>query len=248
MPPTNSQLFYSVNKSKIFVRMPIRIGVFAPYGAQTLDAACVDVLGSMSKEYLSLILELPSYIAADLAPSTTFSYINSPSQGDKIELTSGIVMKATHNYEDEDVAPGKLDIVIIPGPDPNTVLEEPALDWLRKQFATPGVDILSICTGIFLVGASGIGNNKTVSGPRGLQKQLSEKFPKMKLAGEKYRWVRDGNLWSSGEYILWLFSGRAIANIDFVKAVSRTVTISWLLMLGRQPSTGLDLFARLALS
>lgn len=182
--------------------MPVRIGVFAPHGAQTLDVACVDVLGSMSKEYLSLILELPSYIAADLAPSTTFSYINSPSQGDEIELTSGMVMKATHNYDDEEVAPGKLDIVIIPGPDPNTVLDEPALEWLRKQFATPGVDVLSICTGIFLVGASGIGNNKTVSGPRGLQKQLSEKFPKMKLAGEKYRWVRDGKLWSSGKYTL----------------------------------------------
>lgn len=179
-------------------KMSIRIGVFIPNGAQTLDVACVDILGSMSQEYLSLLKDIPPDVAA-LAAQTTIAYINSPSQGDEILLTSGATLKATHNYADPKVAPGQLDIVVVPGPDPTTVFDDEATTWLRKHFEQGTVDVLSICTGIFLVGASGIGDGRTVSGPRGLQSQLEQTFPKMKLAGDKYRWVHDGHLWSSGK-------------------------------------------------
>ncbi|KJZ77859.1 hypothetical protein HIM_02496 [Hirsutella minnesotensis 3608] len=46
--------------------------------------------------------------------------------------------------------------------------------------------------------AAGIANGRLASGPRGFQDTLRKRFPEMKLAGDKYRWVRDGNFWSSG--------------------------------------------------
>lgn len=35
----------------------VRIGVFIPYPAQLLDAACIDIFASMSKEYFALVGE-----------------------------------------------------------------------------------------------------------------------------------------------------------------------------------------------
>ncbi|UNI21028.1 hypothetical protein JDV02_007059 [Purpureocillium takamizusanense] len=177
----------------------IRIGVFIPYGAQTLDTACVDVLGVMSREYLSAIPQLPAHVSA-LAPHVSVSYITTPTQGVDIPLTSGMTIRATHSYGDAAVAPGELDVVLVPGPDPSLPLDddEGALAWLRGQAGAEGVDVLSVCTGLFLCGAAGIADGRRASGPRGLQWMLKERFPGVELVGDEYRWVRDGNFWSSG--------------------------------------------------
>ncbi|KAM0437719.1 hypothetical protein ACHAPT_002084 [Fusarium lateritium] len=175
----------------------LRIGVFIPTGAQFLDVATVDVLASMSKEYLSGLPALPTHIG-ELAPSTKVIYITSPKLFPDVPLTANLSIRATHTYEDEDVTPGKLDIVVVPGPDPRETFEEGATSWLRGQFHTKSVDILSVCTGALLCGAAGILEGRTVSGPRGMQDELVKRHPGVKLVGEKYRWVQDGNLWSSG--------------------------------------------------
>ncbi|KAJ6786277.1 hypothetical protein PWT90_00817 [Aphanocladium album] len=179
----------------------IKIGVFVPCGAQLLDLACVDVLGVMSKEYFSALRRavplLPAHVV-DLAPDVSLYYISSPEQGSDIPLTSGATLKATHLYTDEEVSPGKLDIVMVPGPDPAIDFSDGSLQWLREQAGTSGVDILCVCTGIFLCASAGIVDGKRASGPRGLQALLKDKFPKVKLVGDNYRWVQDGNFWSSG--------------------------------------------------
>ncbi|KAL2685249.1 hypothetical protein Neosp_006346 [[Neocosmospora] mangrovei] len=175
----------------------LRIGVFVPTGAQFLDVATVDVLASMSKEYLGGLPHLPAHIA-ELAPSTKIIYITSPELFPDVPLTANLSIRATYTYEDEAVAPGKLDIVVVPGPDPSASFDDGTTKWLRDQFHTKGVDILSVCTGVFLCAAAGILDGKTVSGPRGLQNEMVKRHPKVKLVGEKYRWVQDGNIWSSG--------------------------------------------------
>ncbi|KAJ3473127.1 hypothetical protein NLG97_g10501 [Lecanicillium saksenae] len=179
----------------------IKIGIFIPCGAQFLDVACVDSLGTMSKKYFGelarAVPSFPSHVA-DLAPDVSLYYITTPEQGSDIPLTSGAVLKATHVYTDEGVAPGKLDIVVVPGPDPDSKFSDASLSWLKKQAETPGVDILCICTGIFICASAGIVDGKRASGPRGLQSILNKRFPKVKLVGDNYRWVQDGNFWSSG--------------------------------------------------
>ncbi|KAH7328396.1 ThiJ/PfpI family protein [Stachybotrys elegans] len=175
----------------------VRIGVFIPTMAQTLDTATVDVLGVMSKEYMGVLDSLPAHVAA-MAPNVSVFYITSPSVGENIPMTSGMTIKATHFYTDPEVAPGKLDIVLVPGPDPKDQFEKPALDWLKAQSEAEGVDVLSVCTGIYICAAAGIVDGKLVSGPRGLQDDLVKKFPGIQLVGDNHRWVQDGNFWSSG--------------------------------------------------
>lgn len=179
--------------------MDIKIGVFVPVGVQFLDVAAVDILGVMSKEYLSDLDVLPARVTT-LAPSATFYYISTPDQGKTVPVSSGGSLQVTHFYNDPGVAPGQLDIVVIPGPlQVGCDIDEGALKWLRSQFDAPGVDILSICTGMFVCAAAGITENKKVCAPRGLELNLRAQFPNAILAPRNMRWIQQGNLWSSGK-------------------------------------------------
>ncbi|KAK1600001.1 ThiJ/PfpI family protein [Colletotrichum navitas] len=186
----------------------VKVGVFIPTECQLLDMACVDVLASMSQEYLSLLPMLPKHIPA-LAPSMSFFYITAPAtaSGESTEphslgllqLTAGAKIQATHDISHPDVQPGKLDILLVPGPEPSTDWDEDVLGFLKdhaEQRET--TDVLSICTGVFLCGAAGVLEGKMVCGPRGFQDVLRKRFPGAEFVGEKYRWFQDGNFWSCG--------------------------------------------------
>lgn len=152
----------------------------------------------MSHDYFRQMSNMLPKHLIDLAPDVSFAYITSPKAGELVPLTSGMTIKATNFYTDEEVRPGKLDIIMVPGPNPEDTFEDEALDWLREQSNTPGVDVLCVCTGLFLCASAGIVDGKHASGPRGLQDQLTSMFPKIKLVGDNQRWARDGNFWSSG--------------------------------------------------
>ncbi|KAJ2990524.1 hypothetical protein NUW58_g2907 [Xylaria curta] len=175
----------------------IKIGVFVPGSAQLLDLACVDVFHMMSKEYLSVIPILPKHIV-DLAPSIQIFYIASSKTKPMIMLSAELNIRATHDIRDAEVQPGELDILLVPGPDPNAEWEKPILDFLAAHSKCETTDVLSVCTGIFMCGAAGLLGGRTVCGPRGLQHMIKQKYPTATLVGEKYRWIQDGNLWSGG--------------------------------------------------
>ncbi|KAK0657494.1 class I glutamine amidotransferase-like protein [Cercophora newfieldiana] len=179
-------------------RKTVRLGVFMPAGAQLLDTACVDVLASMSYEYLSLLDGLAPPPILNIAPSVKIFHIGSVQPGEQIGLTAGVNTKCTNHYSDAEVEPGKLDIVLIPGPDPRSTYEKAALEWLAAHAARPETDILSVCTGIFVCGEAGLLKGKTVCGPRGLQSQLKTKFEGATWVGDSFRWIQDGNFWSCG--------------------------------------------------
>ncbi|KAI1352543.1 ThiJ/PfpI family protein [Xylaria sp. FL0043] len=176
----------------------VKIGVYIPNGSQLLDLACIDVFHMMSKEYLSLLPMLPKHIV-DLAPSVEILYITAPKlKSDTVPLTASLNVRATHDITDAEVQPGKLDIVLVPGPDPSDSYEQPVLDFLKAHSECKTTDVLSVCTGIYLCGAAGLLDGRTACGPRGLQDDIKKKHPAAKLVGEKYRWVQDGNFWSCG--------------------------------------------------
>ncbi|KAI7767716.1 hypothetical protein LZL87_001590 [Fusarium oxysporum] len=150
----------------------LRIGVFMPSSVQLLDLATVDVLASRSKEYLHLF-PLPAHIS-EIAPSTKITYITSPKLFPAVNLTADLSVRASHTYEDDDVGPGKLDIIVVPGTDLADEFEEASAKWLRDHFNTVGVDVL------------------------GLQDEIIQKYPNTHFVEEEYRWIQDGNLWSSG--------------------------------------------------
>jgi transcriptional regulator GlxA family with amidase domain len=181
----------------------IKIGVYIPSDTQLLDLACVDVFYMMSKEYISILPMVPKHMAA-IAPSVSISYITVGAADKKdpiVQLTSFVNIVASHDISHPDVQPGKMDIILVPGPDPNAKFSEEVTDFLKKHAECPTTDILSVCTGIYLCGEAGILKGRTACGPRGLQDDLAKRYSGVKLVGTKYRWIQDGNFWSSGEWI-----------------------------------------------
>jgi transcriptional regulator GlxA family with amidase domain len=182
-------------------RLTIRIGVFAPSSCQILDMACVDIFGMMSIEYLSFMKDmLPAHLLS-LAPSISFYYISALPAGSPLLLTAGMSMVTTHHLSDPEVGPGRLDVVLVPGPDPSVGWDQDVLQWLSAQSKSEGTGVLCICTGIFICGEAGLLDGRTACGPRGIQSIIKKKWPSVTLVGEKLRWVQDGNFWSSGKFI-----------------------------------------------
>ncbi|PHH59691.1 hypothetical protein CDD81_2663 [Ophiocordyceps australis] len=176
----------------------IHIGVYMANDSQVLDTAAVDILGCMSKQFISTLPRgLPPNITWDQVPDVKVSYITADEQGQDMIMSSDMVVRATHTIDDEEVAPGKLDMVVVPGPSRWNNLDKRGLDWVREQY-TKGVDILSICTGIFICCDAGIASGKKATGPKPLQKLLKAKYPDVDFQGDKYRYLQDGNFWSSG--------------------------------------------------
>lgn len=178
----------------------LRIGVFVPEGAQLLDLSPIDLFGMLDPKYLA-VCGLPAPLVA-LGVPTTIEYIALPKTGSHMELTASAFLRVSKTTKDSDVQPGQLDIILIPGPDPQATFDEEALDFLRAHAAWRGkdgsvVDFLSVCTGAFLLGASGVLDGKNASGPRALVSTLRKRFPEVKWFDDK-RWVKDGNIWSSG--------------------------------------------------
>jgi transcriptional regulator GlxA family with amidase domain len=180
-------------------RPTVRVGVFMPTTTQLLDGACIDIIGSMSWQYLQSFEYLVPKTVRDMAPNVDIHYIGSVKAGEHIQVSANQKIVATNHFSDAEVAPGKLEIVIVPGPDPFTKQDEKALKWLRLQSSSEGTDILSVCTGIFICGQAGLLQGKTVCGPRPMQNAIKEQgFGVKELVGHKYRWVQDGNFWSAG--------------------------------------------------
>ncbi|AEO70041.1 uncharacterized protein THITE_2156026 [Thermothielavioides terrestris NRRL 8126] len=184
-------------------RKTVRIGVFIPADCQLLDMACIDIFGTMSYEYFSLVKGLVPAPMLNLAPSVQISYISTIQPGELIPLTASARVSCTHHLSHPAVQPGQLDIVLVPGPDPTIDWtdgdKKAALEWLAAHAARPETDILCVCTGIYLCGAAGLLKGKKACGPRALQGDLAKKFEGVEWVGEELRWVRDGNFWSSGE-------------------------------------------------
>lgn len=185
----------------------LRIGVYIPAGCQLLDMSGIDLFGMLTPTYLSAC-QLPEPLVSLGIPST-IHYISVPSSGAHTELTASAFLRVTKTTEDKDVQPGMLDILLVPGPDPRLVFDEGSLSFLRNHGEWEGTngkrtDILSVCTGIFLMGQSGLLKGRSASGPRALIPRLRKEFPETTWVDDR-RWVIDGHIWSSGKPLLSTF-------------------------------------------
>ncbi|TGO20551.1 hypothetical protein BPAE_0286g00080 [Botrytis paeoniae] len=178
----------------------LRIGVFMPAGCQLLDMSGIDIFSMLSPEYLSAC-GLPAPLVA-LGISCTIYYISLPSTGPEVELTANAFLRISKTTTDNEVQPGMLDVMMVPGPNPRIVSDQNTRTFLKSYAEWRGengekVDILSICRGTFLVAQSGVVKGLSASGPRALIPRLKKEFPDTKWVDDR-RWVVDGNMWSSG--------------------------------------------------
>lgn len=192
-------------------RDTVRIGVFIPSECQLLDQACIDVFASMSYEYLSRLSDFLPQTIIDVAPSVQIHYIGSVQRDEPIPLTANQRILATDHFSDPEVAPGKLDIVIVPGPFFDSPFTDEAADWLHRQGTCETTDILSVCSGVLLCGKAGLLEGRKACGPRGAQSYLIEHCGKnVEFVGTKLRWVQSGNFWSAGKCSPGLWSVHTI--------------------------------------
>ena len=182
---------------------PLRIGVLILPPSQLLDVSPIDLFGMLTREYLEacrlpaplLALGIPveiHYISATASPqleSTTLPEVA------LAECTANAALRVTATIHDMIVAPGKLDIVLIPGPDPSLDPPEGMGKFIKNHFDAQCV-IMSVCTGIFPLAASGVLKGRKATGPRALLSELRKKYPE--TAWSDKRWCKDGNIWSSG--------------------------------------------------
>jgi hypothetical protein len=179
----------------------LRIGVFIPKGCQLLDMSPIDLFGMLSPKYLEACF-LPAPLVALGIPST-IHYISVPSTGTHVELTASVSLKLSNTVYDKEVQPGMLDILLVPGPDPSVIFDEEVFRFVRGHTDWQGkngerTDLLSVCTGCFVLAQSGVLKGKRASGPRAIVPSLKSKFVDTKWVDDK-RWVKDGNIWTSGK-------------------------------------------------
>ncbi|RMZ79690.1 hypothetical protein DV738_g3230, partial [Chaetothyriales sp. CBS 135597] len=198
----------------------LNVGVLFVTTTQLLDLASVDLLAMTEKIYLRG-LELPDPVVQLGLDSVNIEFISenvtvpvgvpsgplinhtafaAPEQTTLLSTSGKLNLQLTADITSPSVAPGKLDILVIPGPDPSTVPSPATAEFIRSHASTGTTDILIICTGSFIAAHSGILDGKTATGPRPLvESHLRKAFPKVNWTNDS-RWVIDdsGRIWSSG--------------------------------------------------
>ncbi|EKG09114.1 hypothetical protein MPH_13897 [Macrophomina phaseolina MS6] len=190
----------------------IRIGVLVLPGAQLLDTASIDIFGTASRQYFESIAAVPRPIVQK-APNVSIIYISNVTAGDSIPVTSAMKLHCDHHFSEPSVKPGELDILLVPGNDPDRQADDNLSAWLAAHGKDQTTDILSVCTGLYLCGWARLLKGRKVCGPRPQQLDLKQKFADQNATflGHELRWVQDGNFWSSGSYCAFSYN-RSKAN------------------------------------
>jgi putative intracellular protease/amidase len=177
---------------------PLKIGLLlpSPTPIQLLDLSAIDLLYMTTATYLSSCPMLPKPLLSQSRPCT-IDYISASPPGSLHACTSNLSVRTTASLSDPAVAPGQLDLLLVPGPAPGIVPGEEVLAFLRAHFEA-GAHVLGICTGVFVCGYAGILEGKWVTGPRALIPMLREKFPGAEKWDESRRVVKDGRVWTCG--------------------------------------------------
>jgi transcriptional regulator GlxA family with amidase domain len=175
----------------------LRIGVLIPEEVQLLDLASVDLFSLLSRDYLARC-GLPEEIVSRGIPKVQFFYIADKTAGDHQETTARARIRLTHAIGDEEVRPGSLDIILVPGPFPPANTTKDVKAWAQAHNAEKTV-FLIVCTGSFVAGNCGVLDGKHATGPRPLEAELRKLYPLAKWDFSK-RWLRDDNVWSSGKW------------------------------------------------
>lgn len=174
----------------------VHIGVLIVPPIQLLDLSPIDLFAMMSRDYFEdCRLPKPLLDAAIPTADLKITYISRGGPGQTAPTTARLGLAIDAGLDDTSVAPGKLDILMIPGPPPGMRPEEEVLQFVRAHVES-GVDLLTICSGVFVAGYAGVLDGKRATGTRGVQDMLEKDFPRVKWEDKRY--INDGKIWTSG--------------------------------------------------
>ena len=172
---------------------PTHVAVLLLPPVQLLDAAPVDLFSMLTADYLRAC-RLPQPLLEGAVP-VRISYVAAAGPAAVADTTAAAGLRVTHALSAEEVGPGAVDVLLIPGPDPAAVPSEAAKEFVRAH-AAAGAVVMSVCTGAFVAGHAGVLDGRQATGPRALLGELRKKFPK--ATWHDKRWVQDGKVWTSG--------------------------------------------------
>jgi transcriptional regulator GlxA family with amidase domain len=177
---------------------PTHIGVLIVPPIQLLDIAPIDLFAMMTTEYFEAC-HLPQSLLDVSIPTSdlNITYISALGPSSTANTTASLGLTINVNLDDPTVQPGKLDILMIPGPPPGMVIEESVLAFVRAH-VTSGVDLLTVCSGVFVAAQAGVLDGKHATGTRGVADMLARDYPAVKWEDKRY-W-NDGRIWTSGTY------------------------------------------------
>jgi transcriptional regulator GlxA family with amidase domain len=169
----------------------LQVGIMLE-SVQLSDIVGLDILGSVSKEYLDLTgtyTPISDTLYAQAHPMT-FHYIAS-SLTEPTFMTPSLRFVPTVTY---DTCPRDLDILLIGGPLPN---HRPAsADRFMKEAVEKTEVVMSVCTGGMWLADSGALKGKRATTNREVLSLVKVAHPEVEWKDE--RWVIDEKFWTAG--------------------------------------------------
>jgi transcriptional regulator GlxA family with amidase domain len=176
----------------------LRIGVLLVAPIQLLDVAPVDLFAMTTVKYFKAC-NRPQNLINIAIPTENLSitYVAASGPNTTSPTSASLNLGVDAGLTDPAVAPGKLDMLIIPGPPPALVPAEEELQFVRDH-VNAGVELLTVCSGMYVAAHAGVLNGKRATGTAPAA-ELAKKFPKVKWEDKRY--VNDGKIWTSGKSI-----------------------------------------------
>jgi len=153
----------------------IHIGVLLLSPIQLLDISPIDLFGMLTPSHLAST-PLPGPLLAGAVP-ITISYIAPHGAGSLASCTASANLRINAGPDDASVAPGKLQILMIAGPEPKAEMDGRAKRFIKAHVEEGGVTLTTICTVCLPVARAGVFKGKKVTGPRSLLGGLRKEFP-----------------------------------------------------------------------
>ena len=112
------------------------------------------------------------------------------------------------DFQAPDVAPKKLDILILPpslNPQPLGERHQALLRWLKAQHGR-GTTLCSVCAGAFLLAESGLLDGRRATTHWSLADSLAERFPEIAVDADRLI-IEDGDIVTAGGIMAWVELG-----------------------------------------
>lgn len=122
------------------------------------------------------------------------------------------------------------DILLIPGGNVRNVADDPAtLDFIRTQSASAD-HVLSVCTGSFVLAATGLLDGKTATTFHGSFDSMASAFPEIEIVRDR-RWVDTGKLVTSAGLSSGIDAALHVVGevrgVDIARAVAMNLEYDW---------------------
>ena len=88
-------------------------------------------------------------------------------KGEPAGTTANVGLHVDCGLGNERVRPGRLDVLFIPGPPPGMHIPREVCEFVRRHVEA-GVDLLTVCSGVFVAAASGVLDGRMATGTRGV--------------------------------------------------------------------------------